>query len=102
MSTIGSHLPSFPPPGLDPAGGRVALDDLRQPGLAPADGGLELPEAAPASLVDPGEATLNLSAWGADEAGRSLPRASSQEGRLAQLDRADAVDAGVDNILAAR
>ena len=100
MSTIGSTPPPIHPTGLDPAGGQVSFDDLRQQGLLQADTGLALPEAAPAALVDPGEAVLNLSAWGEGDASRALPRSDLLEGRLAQLDRADAASEGVDGILA--
>ena len=100
MSTIGSNPPPIHSTGLDPAGGQVSFDDLRQQGLLQTDAGLVLPEAAPAALVDPGEAVLNLSAWGEGDAGRALPRSDLLEGRLAQLDRADAASEGVDGILA--
>ena len=101
MSTIGSNPSPIHSTGLDPAGRQVSFDDLRQQGLLQTDAGLALPEAAPAALVDPGEAVLNLSAWGEGDASRSLPRSDAFEGRLAALDRADAAGAGVDGILAA-
>ena len=100
MSTIGTNPPPIHPTGLDPAAGQVSFDDLRQ-GLLQTDAGLVQPEAAPAALVDPGEAVLNLSAWGEGDASRALPRSDAFEGRLAALDRADAAGAGVDSILAA-
>lgn len=100
MSTIGSNPPPIHPTGLAPAGGQVSFDDLRQRGLQQADAGLVLPEAAPAALVDPGEAVLNLSAWGEGDASRTLARSDALEGRLARLDRADAASEGVDGILA--
>ena len=100
MSTIGSTPPGLNTAGFDPAGGHVSFDEARQQGLMRTDAEFAIPEAAPQALVDPGEAVLNLSAW--EGAGsRSLPQSGGFSAQLAQLDRGDAANAGVDGILAA-
>ncbi len=101
MSTIGSTPPGLSTTGFDPAGGQVSLDEARQQGLLRAEGELAIPEAAPTALVDPGEAVLNLSAWGDAGTARTLPRSEAFTGQLAQMDRGEAANAGVDGILSA-
>jgi len=100
MSTIGSTPPGLNTTGFDPAGGQVSLDEALQQGLLRAEGELAIAEAAPAALVDPGEAVLNLSAWDTGAA-RTLPRSEAFTGQLARMDMADAAGAGVDGILSA-
>ena len=100
MSSIGSTPPGLNTAGFDPVGGQVALDEARQQGLLRAEGELAVADAAPSTPVDPGEAVLNLSAWG-DAGARALPRFEAFAGQLAQLDRAEAANAGVDGILSA-
>ena len=100
MSSIGSTPPGLNTTGFDPAAGQVSLDEARQQGLLRADGAVAEPGDAPAALLDPGEALLNLSAW--DDAGpRMLPRDEAFSARLAGLDHAEAANAAAEGILAA-
>jgi len=102
MSSIGPTPPGLGAPGFDPAG-QVTLDQARQHELLRADAGAgaAVAEAAPAALVDPGEAVLGLAAWDGAEAPHALPRDAGLTARLAMMDRADAANAGVDAIVSA-
>ena len=100
MSSIGSTPPGFGPTSFGSAG-QVSLDEARQQGLLRADAELAVAEAAPAALLDPGESVLQLSAWDGADAPHTLPRDAAFSARLGTMDRAEAANAGVDDILSA-
>ncbi len=99
MSSIGSTPPGFGTTGFPPAG-QVSLDEARHLELLRGDTGSAVAEAPAATLVDPGESVLALSAWDGVDAPRTLARDAGLLGRLAGMDRAEAAHAGVDGILA--
>ena len=70
---------------------------LGESGILPAP----VAEAAPATLLDPGESVLQLSAWDGADAPHTLPRDTAFSARLGTMDRAEAANAGVDDILSA-
>lgn len=100
MSSIGSTPPGFGTTGFG-AAGQVSLDEARQQGLLRADADLAVADAAPAVLLDPGESVLQLSAWDGADAPHTLPRDTAFSARLGSMDRAEAANAGVDDILSA-
>src|SRR5690606_312895 len=97
MSSIGSTPPGFGTTGFGPPG-QVSLDEARQQGLLRADADLAVAEA---TRVDPGASVLQLSAWDGAAAPPPLPRDTAFSARRGTMDRAEAANAGVDDILSA-